>query len=419
MIIFGAASFLFAVWIRFCLSYALLLRIRKRGPVVFIAMVFLITFGTMIFWIPAILMIVAPVQLDFLDALVVTLGIGLVTSLAILVKGIYSWTHTCIDISSYYPDLHTKVCMMIDSTPENILPGYNNPEVNISVQEDFKLTDTHQTTVTMELGLSILIVSTIFLTIVWLIEVITPAYHDALSVWILYPATGMMMIPLWLASVVIRYRRWKEFWMTYWIHIRNMTLPEERILDLVPNPPTPFQFIQSHDSVDPHLKQASNLAKDIDLNMGPSPSHLAVLWVHWFLRTEKKMKEITSEKIQGMKDFEEAYNKLEKKTVSRTFDEGIFPDLIKQSLILDSFWIAESWPQVARGISELKNWALENKTERMNLFEMATKEMEILRTAPSVPIPHSIAWLLGFIVLLISIVPYAISLISALISQAG
>ena len=417
MIIFAVVSLAIAVWMRFYVSYELSFQARRLGPVLFATLVFLITLGTMFLWTQAIIAIVAPIQLDFLSALVVTLAFGLVASLAILVKGTYSWTHTSVGISSYYPDLHTKVCKMVGSTPEIILPGYHNPKVVVSELEDFKLTDSIHTIVTIELGLSMFIVSTILLIFIWLVEVISPAYHDVLSPWTIYPIIGVVMIPFWLVSAVIRYRRWKEFWMTYWKHIRNMTLPEERILDLVPNPPTPFPFWYTHDEGDPYVHHAMELAKNENLDIGASPSHLSVLWVHWFLQTERRIKRISNEKLQGMKDFEEACNELE--NMPRKFDERIFLDLVRESLILESAWIAESWPEVVRGISELNGWASTNDTERMSLFEMATKEMEKLRTKPSVPIPHSIGWLVGFLGLLIAVVPYTISLISAMISQGG
>ncbi len=345
--------------------------------------------------------------LDYPEALALSIGITVFSSTLVILKGVYTWSNL-EPIARYQPNLHTYVCTFLnENTP--IFTGFR--QRTIERESDLWLIsyDTKRAETNLEISLGsvvALIALSLFFRIFNLSGLWDSRYADNALL-----MTGFLTIItiLYVIDILNKYRKWRTLWIEYWSFVRDVTAPGLFVLDSLP---------LMRGSLYANIKSRANdvlqiHAEKIALNYGfpfddSDKDNLDYLeYLLWYDRVYHKLKDISEtlyDDFPIFKKLKDEFNRLKKEFYSEEF-----ASLVRMSLILNLVNVANIMPDVFLGISELALWETDEESTRINLFEFATRELELIKGLGSIPVPSSIAWLLGCFVFALSIIPYAIT----------
>jgi len=311
---------------------------------------------------------------------------------------------------THYLDLHSIVCVESESTPKQALALARQqmlPEERKFIVADLKRSENQ-----MEIAVAVAVTA--------LIVVITHAVSVSVGIQFNEQFQGLIFLPyiaLLLAIIygymgLQDYNQWRAFWYQYWYYVRDMTAPHDRILDSLETVPKSYFDID----VDLHHRPemlALRTAERTRFKLSSNPGWMEIEWIHWAVQVENLLKDVDEELRNRFDVLETVCDRLT--NMPDSFDEELFPELVRDSLVLDVIPIMESWPEVFEGVSHLRDRYQnpQQSDERMELFEMAVRELNALRTLPIVPKPASVAWLLGFIGFLLAVSPYLVHFLAS------
>ncbi len=406
------------LWTTGRIPYHFVEAIRKYALVVGLLFIFLATCLVMIPWTFIFTLFLLSNEVLYADAIIPTICVALLAALLLLWKSFRTWSYSGTPLPIYHIDRHISVCQLIGVTPKTLLSNHRRQQDPSDYQSNIVRGDLRNSESIAEMSLSLLFISILLCILGFILWIYEPEIFDNIrSIFGLVPIL-LMLSAVWFYAIIGRYGTWCKFWERYWIYIRNMTIPIECVLDTQPPIPRnvryPFSAFVFQDGnkrkyIDGYKIEADIIAKNEKISYNGPWTVSAVEWLHWYLRTKQFLKGHRPESVTKFESLNDAWEELTQMPDSP--DEKQFSSYVRASLLLEAITIAETWPDVFESVANLRTWADDpaNQLRRNELFSLATTELESIRSSPSWPVPQSVKWLTGLVLICLSLFPIALS----------
>jgi hypothetical protein len=345
------------------------------------------------------------IQIDYPDALIVTIGVSYVTSLLVLVNTLYSRPNKISSSANWELNLHTVVCIKAGLEPSALLTelrqrhsvsGQGTPTSNIS-----------KTEIHFEIRAS-LSVAIIALIIYWRILNLAGSLPDEeFQSFLLIPGLILLWAIYGFITGAYNHRTWRHYWLEYWNFVRRRVLPRERILDELP--PLGFSLVAmlaQEEGYEEYQVEAEKLALLHKLKFEKKDNWFHMEYINWYHRTKHKLSRIKEEhldRIPILKEFKTTFENLKDE-----FPAEDFPNLVRGSFALDASRVYTRTPDVFNTIAKLASWeGSEPKNNyQAEILSISSEQLGELEGLPPVPLSKSVKWLFAIFMLALTIIPY-------------
>lgn len=388
------------------------LEIRRYFPIVIAVlilgpMLFIFVLGT-----PVLLQYLLDTPLEIGDALSLSIGITVIVSVLVTFKGIFAWLESVSYLPHLQIDLHHLVCDKIG----NAKPALEDSRWYRGLEEDpdIMLADTRRIETDLEIELSALIASIALvlylrvftITGFWLIEEDYILFMVAYIIFIFFSA---------IIGELHKYRKWRHLWIDYWTFIRNLSAPENTLLDSLE--PIRYSLKTRINIEDVNLRPATDarkLASKYQLGSMNYDDPKQIEFVYWYDYISRKLNGLDQYLLDEFPVYQEFQEDFKKKC--RRYSEEVFYSFLRRSQILEITSIANEMPAIFESVADSDMWNEIRNRRKEEIYELAIRELDSMRTLGAAPVPSSIAWLLGLFAFSISVLPYALTLGSAILA---
>ncbi len=362
-------------------------------------------------WALTLFFLLSSSGIEYADAIIGTTSVAMFGALIVIASGIHSRSKESIDIGNQI-GLHYAVCMIakipLRDVRRRIRHGYGSSRDRI-FQNDLKYSEI-QTQVT----LGLILFSAILALYLFLLNSLNPAIYEQvryLGVLLIFSP----ILPFHYWALKSDYGSWKRFWITYWIFTRNSLLPDSSIVDGLPRLPRPIRVGSSTNEREDFRKEALLILPELTLSKDASFEELE--WAYWYIRTKKNIKHFSEQDCMVIKShpiLTDLVNDFEK--IPKEYNQDSFASLVRRYLLLDLISIARYSTSIFDNMTSLNEWFQNYRgtTEGIQCYELSVREIQSLRDLPEWPVPSTIKWLIGFSLLLLTLIPYIVSVLSVL-----
>ncbi|MGY5871959.1 MAG: hypothetical protein RTV72_06935 [Candidatus Thorarchaeota archaeon] len=356
---------------------------------------------------PTLLSYLGTVGVDYPEALGLSIGLTVLVSLMVMIKGIASWKSMHLD-ELQHPLSHHLVTMQL-GTSQPIFTEIRRDFVEdksplLRIKNETKRIENG---IEITTGTSVMIIGLIlYLRVFELSAPVGTEFYDM----ILFSAAMFLLIPpRQYAEYLINYRKWRHSWIEYWTFAKNMVIPDSILTDTLNPLKTPLRINIKHYS---RTERQKEYAKEIANTYGFDDVDLSeILWIEilfWYDDIVHRLKLLSKEKFDeypSLRKFRDLFYAKEKGG-----DPDEFLPIIRASKVLDLLNVAKYMPEVFHSISDWDTWiqSYDKIENRSGLLETAIGELRYFRDLGVFPIPTSVTWLLAFFALAVSILPYAL-----------
>jgi hypothetical protein len=384
------------------LPYGFVEFFRRHGYVVLLSV--FIVLGICLFpqWAPILLFLLSSSGIEYASAITGTTSVAMFGALIVIAFGIHSKSKERVDIGNQI-GLHYAVCKIakipLKEVRKPIRHGYG-PLRDETFRNDLKHSEIRAQ---VSLGFYL-----------FLLDSLDPSMYEQVQ-YLVILLFYLPVLPFQYWAIKSDYDSWKRFWISYWIFIRNSLLPDSSLVDGFPRLPRPIRVRASTNERESLRKEALLILRDLELSEDPSFEELE--WVYWFIRINEKIKHLSEQDLKVINAhpiLADLVNDF--KNIPKKYDPDSFVSLVRRYLLLDLIDIAQHSTPIFDSMISLNEWSQNSRDtpEGIQCYELSVRESQSLHDLPEWPVPSIIKWLIGFSLLMLTLTPYLISILSVL-----
>ena len=398
--------------------YAIVDKVRRNSSFILLLIFIIATIVILTAWMPFLLQISSDQQITYTDSLIPTISVSIVGSLVLLAKGVRERDYQIIPLALHQIDIHKKVCWSVEVEPIDTLRRYRYRKYEHSYPESFRIADLRRTEASAEVALSIASLSVFIFIYCEVLILLDPTSLEWIRPIQSFTIMGIIMAPIIYSAIRSCFCSWSDYWKSYWFLIRTLTLPEELLTEDLPRLPRAVIVPIDSEDMGSIERETRFLAKKWGLQPPESTDDINewMEWAYWWYRTKEMMKNVCS-KVQETSELGDIVLSLNENPTR--YDKDTFLKLLKYSLIIKTVERLADWPEVYHSIVKIIEWFQENPPSEIHvqLFDLSVGQLEELHSLPSWPIPQTVKWLVGLSILMLSLFPIVISMISAMLQS--